>query len=191
VLGRAYTEDQLVEHPAMGLFATLGWQTESALEETFGAGGTLGRETKGEVVLAPRLRAALIRLNPTLPPEAITGPWTSWRAPVCSNNRWLGPSFPISSWTYSAKLPRPSNSRLIGRSDETRHRSKSNPTDDASLPRQRLRSGRIRVTGMLLALRPKLVVDLRQGEGLAAARAGKLNQWMIRRSFRFCRYRVE
>ena len=66
-----YTEDQLVEQPAIGLFATLGWQTVSALEETFGAGGTLGRETKGEVVLASRLRAALVRLNPMLPPEAI------------------------------------------------------------------------------------------------------------------------
>ena len=67
-----YTEDSLVEQPAIGLFATLGWQTLSAREETFGADGTLGRETKGEVVLAPRLRAALMRLNPALPPEAIT-----------------------------------------------------------------------------------------------------------------------
>ena len=32
----------------------------------------LGRETKGEVVLVSRLRAALERLNPALPPEAIT-----------------------------------------------------------------------------------------------------------------------
>jgi type I restriction enzyme R subunit len=67
----AYTEDQLVEQPAIGLFAELGWQTVSALEEIFGAGGTLGRETPGEVVLESRLRAALKRLNPTLPPEAI------------------------------------------------------------------------------------------------------------------------
>ncbi|MFN9779261.1 MAG: type I restriction endonuclease subunit R, partial [Alphaproteobacteria bacterium] len=67
----AYTEDQLVEQPAIGLFATLGWQTVSAMEETFGAGGTLGRETKGEVVLVDRLRAALVALNPGLPPEAI------------------------------------------------------------------------------------------------------------------------
>lgn len=44
----AYSEDQLVEKPAIGLFATLGWQTVSALEESFGSGGTLGRETKGE-----------------------------------------------------------------------------------------------------------------------------------------------
>jgi predicted GIY-YIG superfamily endonuclease len=31
---RAYTEDQLVEQPAIGLFAELGWQTVSAMEET-------------------------------------------------------------------------------------------------------------------------------------------------------------
>jgi type I restriction enzyme R subunit len=68
----AYTEDQLVEQPAIGLFAELGWTTVSALEETFGATGTLLRETKGEVVLVARLRTALARLNPALPPEAIT-----------------------------------------------------------------------------------------------------------------------
>ena len=30
--GHAYTEDQLVEQPAIGLFAELGWQTVSAME---------------------------------------------------------------------------------------------------------------------------------------------------------------
>jgi type I restriction enzyme R subunit len=67
----AYSEDQLVEQPAIGLFAVLGWQTVSALEETFGAGGSLGRETRGEVVLVERLRSALGKLNGELPPEAI------------------------------------------------------------------------------------------------------------------------
>jgi type I restriction enzyme, R subunit len=66
-----YTEDHLVERPAVGLFASLGWKTVSALEETFGPTGTLQRETKGEVVLTARLRAALVALNPALPPEAI------------------------------------------------------------------------------------------------------------------------
>jgi type I restriction enzyme R subunit len=66
-----YSEDQLVEQPAIGLFAALGWQTVSAIEEKFGEGGTLGRDTKGEVVLVDRLRAALTRLNPGLPAEAI------------------------------------------------------------------------------------------------------------------------
>jgi type I restriction enzyme R subunit len=67
-----YTEDQLVERPAIGLLAALGWQTVSAVDEIFGATGTLQRETTGEVVLAHRLRAALARFNPTLPSEAIT-----------------------------------------------------------------------------------------------------------------------
>ena len=44
----------------------------SALEETFGATGTLQRETKSDVVLVSRLHSALERLNPALPPEAIT-----------------------------------------------------------------------------------------------------------------------
>ncbi|MDY0282679.1 MAG: hypothetical protein RBR35_19260, partial [Salinivirgaceae bacterium] len=65
-----YTEDQLVEQPAIGLLAALGWQTACAMEETFGPSPPaplpegegsvhLGRETKGEVVLVERLRAAL------------------------------------------------------------------------------------------------------------------------------------
>ena len=89
----AYTEDQLVEQPAIGLFAELGWTTVSALEEIFGSTEpspvpsghplpvgegqgegrvALLRETKGEVVLPSRLRAALERWNPAPPPEAIT-----------------------------------------------------------------------------------------------------------------------
>ena len=67
----AYTEDQLVEQPAIGLFGALGWQTMSAMEETVGPAGSLGRETKGEVVLAGRLHAALALLNPGVPPEAL------------------------------------------------------------------------------------------------------------------------
>jgi hypothetical protein len=72
----AYTEVQLVEQPAIGLFAELGWQVAGPPPTAGVAGeprdaGLLGRETKGEVVLVPRLRAALEKLNPTLPPEAI------------------------------------------------------------------------------------------------------------------------
>jgi len=71
-MGHAYSEDQLVEQPAIQLCAEMGWQTVSALDEVFGIGGTLGRETKGEAVLLPRLRSALERLNPSLPPEALS-----------------------------------------------------------------------------------------------------------------------
>jgi hypothetical protein len=41
IMPRACTEDQLVEQPAIGLFAEPGWQTASALEETFGPIGNL------------------------------------------------------------------------------------------------------------------------------------------------------
>lgn len=71
-MAHAYSEDQLVEQPAIALLATLGWQTVSALDEAVGNQGTLGRETRGETVLLPRLRTTLERLNPSLPPEAIS-----------------------------------------------------------------------------------------------------------------------
>ncbi len=67
-----YTEDRLVEQPAIQLFAELGWETLSASDEALGANGTLGRETKSEVVLASRLRQVLMQLNPSLPAEAIS-----------------------------------------------------------------------------------------------------------------------
>ena len=67
-----YTEDDLVEQPAIKLFAELGWETLSASDEVMGTDGTLGRETKSEVVLAMRLCNVLVRLNPSLPSEAIS-----------------------------------------------------------------------------------------------------------------------
>ena len=68
----SYTEDSLVEQPAIQLFAELGWETLIASDEVMGESGTLGRETKSEVVLAPRLRNVLTLLNPSLPSEAIS-----------------------------------------------------------------------------------------------------------------------
>lgn len=68
----SYSEDSLVEQPTIQLVADLGWQTVSALEEIFGIDGTLGRDTKGEAVLIRRLRLALGRLNPSLPPGALS-----------------------------------------------------------------------------------------------------------------------
>ena len=40
-------------------------------DETFGPDGTLGRSDTSEAVLTRDLRAALVRLNPDLPPAAI------------------------------------------------------------------------------------------------------------------------
>ncbi len=71
-MAHAYSEDQLVEQPAITLLAELGWHTVSALDEVLGPHSTLGRETKAESVLLLRLRASLCRLNPTLPPEALS-----------------------------------------------------------------------------------------------------------------------
>ena len=53
-----YTEDKLVEQPAVALFAELGWQTANCFYEAFGPKGTLGRDTPYDVVLEPRLQAA-------------------------------------------------------------------------------------------------------------------------------------
>jgi len=66
-----YSENALVQQPAIALFAELGWETAGLYNETFGPTGTEGRETDQEVVLVRRLRSALERLNPGLPPEAL------------------------------------------------------------------------------------------------------------------------
>ncbi|HEY5991970.1 MAG TPA: type I restriction endonuclease subunit R, partial [Candidatus Udaeobacter sp.] len=71
-MAEGYSESDLVEQPAIDLFAKLGWDTASASHEVFGLNGTLERETSGEVVLLARLRRALERLNPALPAAAIS-----------------------------------------------------------------------------------------------------------------------
>src|SRR2546421_10375949 len=63
------SEARLVEQPAIVLFAGLEYETVNAYKEIDGA-NILGRETTAEVVLVPRLRAALHRLNPSLSSEA-------------------------------------------------------------------------------------------------------------------------
>jgi type I restriction enzyme R subunit len=62
----AYSEDQLVEQPAVSLLDNLGWETLSASDERFGQDGTLGRDTKSQVVLVKRLNASLVKLNPAI-----------------------------------------------------------------------------------------------------------------------------
>ena len=58
-----YTEDYLVEQPAMELLSSMGWETLNCYDETFGKDGTLGRETTSDVVLMRYLRDAILRLN--------------------------------------------------------------------------------------------------------------------------------
>jgi len=66
-----YSEESLIEKPAIALLAELGWETVNAYGEFDYGASTLGRETKAEVILTARLRPALLRLNPDAPPEAI------------------------------------------------------------------------------------------------------------------------
>jgi type I restriction enzyme R subunit len=73
----AYTdinsEDRLVQRTfADHLERVLGWDSVYAYNnETFGATSLLGRESTREVVLTRDLRAAIVRLNPQLPPSAV------------------------------------------------------------------------------------------------------------------------
>ncbi|WP_415901079.1 type I restriction endonuclease subunit R [Neptuniibacter sp. QD48_11] len=67
-----YTEDGLIEQPAINLFSQLNWETVTCWEEAFGEQGVaeehpLGRETRNDVILYSRLRSALTSLNPTIP----------------------------------------------------------------------------------------------------------------------------
>lgn len=66
-----YSEDTLVEQPAIALFESLGWETGNLYAEWIGSSSSEGRHTQQDVVLERRLRAALSKLNPDLPDEAI------------------------------------------------------------------------------------------------------------------------
>jgi type I restriction enzyme R subunit len=66
-----FSEDTLVEQPAIQLLGTLGWPSANCFYETFGENSTLGRINEGEVVLTRRLKDALKKLNPKLPPVAL------------------------------------------------------------------------------------------------------------------------
>ena len=62
----------LVEQPAIEWLIELGWQHKNLYTETFGVYGSEGRDSESQVILIPRLSAALTALNPGLPTEAYT-----------------------------------------------------------------------------------------------------------------------
>ena len=67
-----YSENQLVEQPAIALLKEMGWHTQDCSNEfESDIEIRIGRETKSDVVLINRLRAALERLNPNAPGDAI------------------------------------------------------------------------------------------------------------------------
>ena len=68
-----YSEDELIEQPAIALLAEMGWETLNCYSEFDQSDRSpLGRQTKSEVVLTARLHATLERLNPTATQDAIT-----------------------------------------------------------------------------------------------------------------------
>ena len=66
-----YSENALVQQPAIALFGELGWETADLFHEWADGKSTEGRETEHEVILVLRLRAALEQLNTDLPAEAL------------------------------------------------------------------------------------------------------------------------
>jgi type I restriction enzyme R subunit len=67
-----FSENALVEQPAIALFGELGYATANCFKEHVGTDNpTLGRETTADVVLVPKLQAAIKKLNPGIASDAV------------------------------------------------------------------------------------------------------------------------
>ena len=70
--GNDFSEDALVEQPAIALFEELGFSSANCFDEKIGGNSpTLGRETSGDVILTPRLKAAMQALSPGIHDHAV------------------------------------------------------------------------------------------------------------------------
>ena len=64
-----FDEETAVKQPVLHLMGALGWEEQACLQSEWEGGvSTEGRRNDREVILVPRLRAALSALNPGLPP---------------------------------------------------------------------------------------------------------------------------
>ncbi len=66
-----FSEDSLVEQPAIQEFEWLQWETASLYQEWASGRSSQGRRSERDVILVPRLRTALEKLNPDVPATAI------------------------------------------------------------------------------------------------------------------------
>jgi type I restriction enzyme R subunit len=66
-----FSESDLVEQPAIELFGELGWATGNLFGEFAHGASAEGRASKRDVILPSRLKAALRRLNRSLPDAAL------------------------------------------------------------------------------------------------------------------------
>ena len=84
--------ENIVEQAALGWFESLGYHTARGADISPGGDNPL-RERYEDVVLLPRLKASLRRLNPNLPEEAIVQALTTVSRPpeptLEQNNRWF------------------------------------------------------------------------------------------------------
>ena len=69
--GLVASEDGLVEQPALALLQELGWECVNLYHDQPGPQNAYGRTSLKEPHLPARLRAALKKLNPGKPPEAL------------------------------------------------------------------------------------------------------------------------
>ncbi|TWF46561.1 type I restriction endonuclease subunit R [Neorhizobium alkalisoli] len=85
--------EQVVEQATLGWFEALGYDVKRGAEISPGADIPTLRSTYEDVVLLPRLKAALRRINPNVPEEAIVQASTIICRPpeaaLITNNRWL------------------------------------------------------------------------------------------------------
>jgi type I restriction enzyme R subunit len=71
-MGNNYSEDQLIEQTCIDIFKNqLDWEIANVYQgETFGATGTIGRESESDVLLKSRFYSAIQKMNPDLPQQA-------------------------------------------------------------------------------------------------------------------------
>jgi type I restriction enzyme R subunit len=71
-MGNNYSEDQLIEQTCIDIFKNqLQWEIANVYQgETFGANGTIGRDSEADVILKTRFYKAIQQLNPNLPKQA-------------------------------------------------------------------------------------------------------------------------
>lgn len=69
MMSPAGPEYMYVEKPSIELLAKLGWTPVDAFQEVLGPEGTLGRDSRRDVVLTHRLRFAMRKLNPEHVPD--------------------------------------------------------------------------------------------------------------------------
>ena len=70
-----YSEDALIEQPAIELFGKLRWETANCFHEFDHGPSPLGRDSKGEVVLVPQVKKVVKDLIQRLKTEKFVLDW--------------------------------------------------------------------------------------------------------------------